>query len=226
MWYNGIRLEKSTKGNTGLLRWFNNKKGRREMQKINYGMLKQAIVSGILIGIGVIINLLSENKYIGAMLFSLGLLAIIHNNLPLYTGKIGFLRENKITDLLQVLIFNLIGDVIPVFMVLACKKGLYDKMVKIAQVKYSNNFLQLFLLGALCGVLMLIAVYSKNQVITVFCIMVFILSGYEHCVANFPFLVLHFSMVNLIKFLCIVLGNSVGSIATYELMSKSNLNKV
>lgn len=29
------------------------------------------------------------------------------------------------------------------------------------------------------------AVYCKKMLITVFCIMVFILSGYEHCIADF-----------------------------------------
>lgn len=70
---------------------------------------------------------------------------------------------------------------------------------------------------------MLIAVYAKDTVIVVFCIMIFILSGYEHCVADFPFLLLNLSVENLIKFLLIVLGNSVGSILTYLLIEKRKM---
>lgn len=152
------------------------------------------------------------------MLFSFALLTIIQNKLPLYTGRIGFLRESKIKDLLQILVFNLIGVPLPVLMTASCREGLYDKVVSVSQTKFSYSFWQLFLLGVLCGVLMLVAVYTKKEVITVFCIMIFILSGFEHCIADFPFLVLNPGAANFVKFICIVLGNSVGAVAAYELM--------
>ncbi len=175
-------------------------------------------MSGALVGIGVVINLISENKYVGSMLFSLALLTIIHNSLPLYTGKIGFIKDNKITSLLQILVFNLIGVVIPALMVICCRDGFYDAMLTASNAKFSHSCPELLMLGALCGVMMLIAVYSKMPVITVFCIMIFILSGFEHCIADFPFLVINFNAMNLVKFLCIVLGNSIGSIASYALL--------
>lgn len=152
------------------------------------------------------------------MLFSFALLTIIQNKLPLFTGRIGFLRESKVKDLLQILVFNLVGVPLPVLMTALCREGLYDKVVSVSQTKFSYSFWQLFLLGVLCGVLMLVAVYTKREVITVFCIMIFILSGFEHCIADFPFLVLNPGAANFIKFICIVLGNSVGAVAAYELM--------
>lgn len=181
-------------------------------------LLRQSILSGVLIGIGDIINILAGNKYIGALLFSFALVTIIHNALPLYTGKIGFIREYKIKTLLLMLVFNLIGAVIPVTMLLFSKQEVQGMMQKVSDAKFSYGFLELFLLGSLCGVLMLIAVYSKREIITIFCIMIFILSGFEHCVADFPFLVLNLSGFHCLKFLCIVAGNSVGSILTYELI--------
>lgn len=184
-------------------------------------LLRQSMLSGILIGIGDIINALAGNKYIGALLFSFALVTIIHNALPLYTGKIGFIREYKIKTLLLMLVFNLIGAVIPVAMLLISKKEVKGMMQKVSNAKFSHGFLELFLLGALCGVLMLIAVYSKREIITIFCIMIFILSGFEHCVAAFPYFVLNFSAANVLKFLCIVAGNSVGSILTYELIKNT-----
>lgn len=188
------------------------------MQKKSVTLFTRSLLSGILIGLGVVINLISDNKYIGAMLFSFALLTIIQNKLPLYTGRIGFLRESKIKELLQILVFNLIGVPLPVLMAASCREGLYDKVVSVSQTKFSYSFWQLFLLGVLCGVLMLVAVYTKREVITVFCIMIFILSGFEHCIADFPFLVLNPGAANLVKFICIVLGNSVGAVAAYELM--------
>lgn len=186
---------------------------------------RQSVLSGVLIGIGDIINVSAGNKYIGALLFSFALMTIIHHELPLYTGKIGFIREYKIITLLQILVFNLIGAVIPVAMLLFSKREVQGMMQKVAVVKASYGFLELFLLGALCGVLMLIAVYSKREIITIFCIMIFILSGFEHCIAAFPYFVLNFSVINCLKFLCIVAGNSVGSILTYELIKKGEMPK-
>ncbi len=182
-------------------------------------LVRQSLVSGVLVGIGVVVNLLSGNKYIGAMLFSFALLTIIHNKLPLYTGRIGFVREYKVSDLLQMLVFNLVGTLVPVFMTVYCKRELYARLLTASRNKFSYNFLALFFLGVLCGILMLVAVYTKQQLVTVFCIMIFILSGFEHCIADFPFLVVNVSAVNIVKFLCIVLGNSAGAVAAYVIMA-------
>ena len=38
--------------------------------------------------------------------------------------------------------------------------------------------------------------------------MVFILSGYEHCIADFPYLLLNFSMVNVLKYIMIIAGKN------------------
>lgn len=186
--------------------------------KFDFERFRQSVLSGIMVGIGIVVNLSAGDKYIGAMLFSLALLTIIQKSLPLYTGRIGLIRKYKVSELAQIFVYNIIGVVIPVFMMIYCKDGFYDTLMGVAQSKFANGFLELFFLGALCGVLMLVAVQAKSMLIAVFCIMVFILSGYEHCVADFPYIVLNFSWVNLGKFLCIVLGNSVGSIVTYELM--------
>ena len=54
-----------------------------------------AFISGIMIGIGNVIYISVDNKYVGAMLFSLALLTIIQNKCQLYTGQIGYIREAK-----------------------------------------------------------------------------------------------------------------------------------
>lgn len=56
---------------------------------------KKSILAGVLIGLGVIINLQSEIPALGALLFSFGLLTIINMQLNLYTGKIGFFSDIK-----------------------------------------------------------------------------------------------------------------------------------
>jgi formate/nitrite transporter FocA (FNT family) len=55
--------------------------------------IDKSIIAGFLIGIGVIINTIATIPFLGALLFSFGLLVIIQLQLPLYTGKIGFLGK-------------------------------------------------------------------------------------------------------------------------------------
>ena len=187
--------------------------------------ITRSVASGFLVGIGVVINTLAPNPIVGSMLFSVALLAIIKNQLLLYTGKIGFIKEIPLKDLAIMYIGNLIGIIIPVFMVITQKETAYAAMLQSSMNKFANGYLALLFYGMLCGVLMFLAVLSKDTVITVFCIMTFILSGYEHCIADFPYLLINFSWVNLLKFLCITLGNSLGSIGFYFLVQKYDKQK-
>ncbi len=186
-------------------------------------LMFKSVAAGFLVGVGVVINTLAPNPIVGSMLFSVALLAIIKNGLMLYTGKIGYVREIPFKTLMIMLLGNFVGVLIPVFMMQG--KNIIFLMDSAAQNKFSADFLALFFYGCLCGVMMFLAVFSKDTVITVFCIMTFILSGFEHCIADFPYLLLRFTPVNLVKFLCIILGNSLGSIGFYFLVQKYPLKK-
>lgn len=185
-------------------------------------LIKHSILSGFLVGIGVVVQLSVNNQYIGAMLFSIALLTIIKCNLKLYTGKIGYIgRLNKEEDnLLCMFLGNILGVLIATIVGLTINAELIDSIISRAEIKFSKPYLQLFYSGAMCGSLMLIAVYCKETVITIFCIMTFILSGYEHCIAAFPYLFASFSFNWIMKFLCIVAGNSAGAIFTHWLIKK------
>ena len=67
-------------------------------------IIGQSILSGILVGLGVVLQIQVHNPYIGAMLFSMALLVIIECDLKLYTGKIGFFRIKETKNLLIILI--------------------------------------------------------------------------------------------------------------------------
>ena len=179
-----------------------------------------AFISGIMIGIGNVICISVDNKYVGSMLFSLALLTIIQNRFQLYTGQIGFINEKtySICDWIMMFLLNCVGATWSTILGLIVQD--HTKMLKfieIAQNKFSRSYGEIFICGILCGVLMFIAVKSKKQIITIFCIMVFILSGYEHCIASFPYLIQYPSFNNILKFLLIVLGNSLGSYMMYVL---------
>lgn len=150
--------------------------------------IRKAVLSGILVGIGVVINTLAPDKVVGALLFSCALLTIIHLQLPLYTGRIGFVGETPAKKLAAMLCCNFAGTAIPVYLVAAVRKDFRELLAAAADSKFEKGFLSMFVLGIMCGVMMFLAVYTKKTVIVIFCIMIFILSGFEHCVADFPYL--------------------------------------
>lgn len=183
--------------------------------------VRKSVLSGILVGIGVVINTLAPDKVVGAMLFSCALLTIIHLQLPLYTGKIGFVGETPVGKLAAMLGCNFIGAVIPVWLAASVRSDFRELLLAAAAGKFQKSFVSMFVLGILCGVMMFLAVYTKKTVIVIFCIMIFILSGFEHCVADVPYLLYAFSLENVGKLFCVAAGNSVGSIAIYYLSRES-----
>ena len=54
-----------------------------------------AVGAGLAISVGGTVYLSLENKIAGALLFTIGLYAIVLNGLYLYTGKVGYLVEQK-----------------------------------------------------------------------------------------------------------------------------------
>ena len=59
-------------------------------------MITNTILAGMMIGIGDIALMSCENKYIGALMFSVALMSIIYFQLPLYTGRVGrMIRDNS-----------------------------------------------------------------------------------------------------------------------------------
>ena len=55
----------------------------------------KAVYAGFMIGIGGIVYLSVENRVVGSLLFSFGLLTIVTQGFYLYTGKIGFVKSWK-----------------------------------------------------------------------------------------------------------------------------------
>jgi formate/nitrite transporter FocA (FNT family) len=189
------------------------------MEKVN----STSILSGVLIGIGVIVNVSCGNKFIGAMLFSLALLTIIHCGLQLYTGRIGFIidRRHSVMAYAEMLLLNFVGSCGFLLWFYNQDSETQQSLIDISITKFSHSYSQLFIYGLFCGVLMFVAVTCKNTIITIFCIMTFILSGFEHCIADFPFFIIgNITLEKSLKFLLVICGNSIGSIITNILFKK------
>ena len=185
-----------------------------------------AMCAGFCVSIGCMVYLSVESKVLGAFLFNLGLFAILLFQFNLYTGKVGYLLYNKpkyILDVITIWIGNFCGVYLFSQLSLATRIGatLKEKSEKIAQVKLGDSNLSLFLLAVFCGLLMFIAVDSYKTyvekkdtilcVIIILCIVVFILAGFEHCIANiFYFSITGTLSEGMIPLLVVTIGNGVG----------------
>lgn len=182
----------------------------------------QAVVAGIVIGIGGTVYLSLENRVIGAVLFSIGLYAIVLNSLYLYTGKVGYLAGTKDKKAYGVLLIftwlgNLVGTALAAAGILLTRvAGIRKTAEEICKVKFADTPVSILILSIFCGMLMYVAVdgfrEKENPLILLFCVSVFILCGFEHCIANmFYFSLAGVWSLKAVGYLLIMtFGNSIG----------------
>ena len=192
--------------------------------KKNIKMFLLAIGAGLAISIGGTVYLSVDNKIIGSLLFAVGLYAIVLNGLFLYTGKVGYLvdQSDKIEylGLLAITwIGNLAGTWIGAVAVLNTRiQGIRENAVGICETKLADGPLSIFLLAIFCGILMYIAVdgfrEKENPLILFICVSVFILSGFEHCIANMFYFSIAgaWSLKTIVYLIIMTLGNSLGGV--------------
>lgn len=184
-----------------------------------------SILAGVCIAIGGTVFLSLENRVLGALLFSVGLFTVCTFGFNLFTGKVAYIFDNKPSYTLwtvSVWAGNLIGAVLVGTLLRMTRLGIVETAATISQVKLGDSLLSIFILAVFCNVLIVIATESyKNNphpigkyLGIVFGIMVFILCGFEHCVANmFYFTVAGAWSANTILYLLIMtLGNTVGAV--------------
>lgn len=185
-------------------------------------MFLLAVCAGLSIAIGGCIYLTLENKIIGSLLFTVGLYTIVLNGLFLYTGKIGYFATTKEKKPYLILLLatwtgNLVGTALGALALRATRVNEIVETAKaICEVKLADNIISIFILSIFCGALMYIAVdgYKEkgNPTILFLCVSVFILCGFEHCIANmFYFSLAGAWSVKAVGYLIVMtLGNSVG----------------
>ena len=184
-----------------------------------------SIYSGLCIGLGGTAYLSCDNKVLGSFLFGLGLFTILNFGFNLFTGKVGYFVNNKPSYwgfLGIVWLGNFIGTFLFARMIAATRYGatLQAKACALYLVKNGDSIVSLLILGIFCGMLMFIAADGfksiENQagkVVVVFLpVMVFILSGFEHCIADMFYFSLagDFSTLMLKSLVVITVGNSIG----------------
>lgn len=175
-----------------------------------------AIYAGLMIGIAGVVYLSLENKVVGSLLFSFGLLTIVMQGYYLFTGKIGFVREWKeLIDMPLIIAGNFLGTLFVAWMAKAARLNIDS--VELVNKKLDKNIISIFLLSVFCGFMMYLAIdsynKSKSPLFVILPIMIFILSGFEHSVADmFYFNLAGEYSLKLFGYLIVMLiGNGVGA---------------
>ena len=187
-----------------------------------------AMLAGVAISIGSVLYLLVENKVVGALLFSVGLMMVIEFKLNLVTGFIPTKREELkpgqyFIDTLLIFLGNVVGTIIVALLLRLTR--ISDKLVTaslaVSNVKLDDSLISLFILAIFCGFIIAMIVKAKNYklqaLFVAMMIAVFILCSFEHCVADSFYLAMSlklFTWKGLLVLLIVFLGNFVGGYAS------------
>ncbi len=152
----------------------------------------------------------SVAKLIGAVVFPSGMAMVLVAGSELFTGNnliiIALLeRKIKLSEMLKNWFFVFIGNFIgaafvAVMVVYAHLPGLFDgaladKVVSAAMIRVDQTFVEAFLRGILCNILVCIAVWaafaakkvSGKLLMSFWPVMLFVLCGFEHSIADIYF---------------------------------------
>lgn len=196
----------------------------------------KSILAGLLIGIAGFAYLFSCVKgypILGMFLFSLALISIFILQQNLFTGKIGFAKPKweSISFLLIILVFNCIGAFL-IGVVARFIPEMHDYAQTLFLAKFDKPIWLEFLNAVLCGFIIHLSVllYRKSEgkhlLPIVMCIMCFIVSGFEHCIADMFYFMAGITTESgylwkgILYLLLFIVGNSVGSLVLnviYEL---------
>ena len=187
-------------------------------------LINKSIGAALLIALGNF-GLLKLGNPIGPVIFAFGLLGVCYMRQNLFTGKCGFLIEDKIKviDLLIILIVNLIAGYLFGLLFSIADTSIIDAAIK--KVSTWDLSIAFLIKSFLCGVIMYIAVYMYKKgtpLGIIFGIPLFIFCGFQHCIANIITMGVaktwHTSII-----IC-VLGNFIGSLFMWYI-SKDNKPK-
>lgn len=177
-------------------------------------------------------------KIAGAVLFSIAIILIVFIGGELFTGNnmtmaLGvYNRSCKIIDLIKVWVISYIGNFVGAFVFSgifvasgASKQIITDYFNTFMTNKLSISPMELFLRGILCNFLVCLSVWTgtrmkteSGKIIVMMCvIMTFIISGFEHCIANMGIFSMGYMLLDGLEMLLIMksmffvtLGNMVG----------------
>lgn len=174
---------------------------------MSYGRIfLNAILAGLFIGIAGTVCMAVPHPVMGAFLFGFGLLTIVCYGFKLFTGAVGYLAiqgrntPRYLFELLIIWLGNLAGCFAVGQLVRQTRSfpNFARRVVGVCDAKLGDNLLSWLILSFFCGILMYVAVETfkrKEELAPVvraavlfLCVAIFILSGFEHCIANMYYL--------------------------------------
>lgn len=190
------------------------KSARKHLSGIHSG-----ICAGILVSMGGCVYLGAESKTAGAILFGTALLVICNMGVSLYTGAIGFLPDQPDTLLKTVLglVGNILGAVIVGAAISLAMPGLAENAASAVTAKLCQTVFGTFVRACCCGILMYSAVWVYRRKQTplgiIYCIPVFILSGFEHSIADMFYMAAgnRWDLSAAVYIAVVLIGNTVGA---------------
>lgn len=198
-------------------------------------IILKAILAGMFIGIAGIVYLSIDNKVIGAILFSFGLLMVVTQDYYLYTGKVGYLlpyKKGYLFLLLKTLIGNIIGiGLVGLLFRFSGIESVIDMAKSLSLAKLDNVWYETLILSVFCGMMMYVGVQGFKTMkidlmkvfIVIFAVTIFILSKFEHSIANmlYFFVGATWSWQAVLYTLIWIIGNAIGAI-TLNLVEPKN----
>ena len=171
-----------------------------------YKMLLLGIFAGVFIalaGVGATFGNIYGGKLIGALIFPVGLIMVVLAGSELFTGNNLMIMpwikgEITLTKLLKnwglVFLGNFIGASLVALLVVysGVFDNIFDSVITTATAKINLDFLEAIIRGIFCNFLVCIAVWmsfgaktASGKILAIFGpIMLFVLCGFEHSVAN------------------------------------------
>lgn len=166
-----------------------------------------------------------ENQLAGAVLFSIGLYFICSYGMYLFTGKIGYINKTNWAQYPVIWIGNLLGCIIAMLLIRVADPSYHMAVSTMMEVKLGQSIVTTAVLSFFCGVIMYLAVENslrqQAHVSKIFGVVigvtVFLVSGFEHSIADMAYSVLYASTATdatecLIFVLCVSVFNALGAI--------------
>ena len=185
-------------------------------------------LAGLSISLGGTVFLAVPDKTVGALLFSVGLFCVCAFGFHLFTGKVCYVFDNdrKYALALPVIwIGNLAGAVCTGLLESVTRMGpaLAEKAALMCETKLDQTLLSAFVLAFFCDIMIYIAVEGYRNIpheigkylAILFGVVVFILCGFEHCVANMYYFTIGnaWSWKAVGYLLLMTAGNAAGGVA-------------
>ena len=125
----------------------------------------KAVAAGLMIDLGVAVYLSCPNKIAGSLLFSVALFCICSFKMNLFTGKIGYILQNRNDpNCLIIWLGNFVGCAGGAALLRLARPQLSEAAAELMAAKLRLSWPSVAILGFFCGLLMYLAVenYASN----------------------------------------------------------------